>query len=321
MIEMPGSNTAPCCAASRDPSDGGRSQPLAINGGSGEDPRKDMVRLEGEFMMGNNDRFQFPGDGEGPVRKVKLKSFYIDAASVTNAQFAAFVDETGYVTEAEPYGWSFVFKQFVSGRVAERVKQAVAEAPWWWRVDGADWRHPDGPDSGIEDRMDHPVVQVSWNDAVAYSQWAGVRLPTEAEWEFAARGGLEQKRYPWGDVLTPGGDFKCNIWQGKFPDDNSVADGYAGTAPARSFEPNEYGQYNMSGNVWEWCSDWFSPDFHVRGPRVDPVGPREGVGRVIKGGSYLCHASYCNRYRPAARSSTTPDSATGHTGFRCAMDG
>ena len=318
---MTPTQSSPCCAASRGSLEAAPAlESPVITARSSEDPRRDMVRLEGGFMMGNADRFQFPGDGEGPVRRVELKPFYIDVASVANAQFAGFVEATGYETEAERYGWSFVFRQFVSRRETRRVTQAVAEAPWWWRIDGSDWRHPDGRDSDLGGRMDHPVVHVSWNDAVAYAQWAGKRLPTEAEWEFAARGGLDQKRYPWGDVLTPGGEFRCNIWQGRFPETNIFADGYLGTAPVRSFEPNGYGLSNMAGNVWEGCSDWFSPDYHVRGPREDPTGPPTGSSRVIKGGSYLCHASYCNRYRPAARSSTTPDSSTGHTGFRCAMD-
>ena len=285
-----------------------------------EDPRKDMVLLSGEFLMGTDDRMRVPSDGEGPVRSVKVRPFYIDPIAVTNARFLRFVNETGYITEAERFGWSFVFRQFVSKRIYRKVEQAVAEAPWWWRVDGSYWRRPEGPDSDIDDRMDHPVVHVSWNDARAYCQWSGKRLPTEAEWEFAARGGLEQARYPWGNGLTPGGEHRCNIWQGAFPDLNTLADGYAGTAPASSFAPNGYGLYSTSGNVWEWCSDWFSPDFHAHGPREDPTGPSIGVARVTKGGSYLCHASYCNRYRVSARNATPADSSTGHMGFRCAAD-
>lgn len=311
-----------CCSVSRDAiGGGGHIEPVEVLGRKGIDGHTGMVRLEGTFLMGNSDRFQFPGDGEGPVRKVELEPFYIDEISVTNEQFDAFVKDTGYTTEAERFGWSFVFHLFVSEDVAKSVDQAVAAAPWWWRVDGADWKHPEGADSGIEGRVDHPVVHVSWTDAVAYSTWADKRLPTEMEWEFAARGGLEQKRFPWGDVLTPGGEHKCNVWQGKFPDENTLADGYIGTAPSQSFEPNGYGLYNTVGNVWEWCADWFRADHQVLRNQEGSVNTSDDTGRVIKGGSYLCHASYCNRYRPAARSWSTPDSATGHTGFRCARNG
>lgn len=280
----------------------------------------DMVLLEGEFLMGTRSRERNRRDGEGPVRRIALSPFSIATTAVTNRQFAAFVEATGHVTEAERFGWSFVFRQFVPEHVAATVDGAVSDAPWWWRVDGSSWREPEGPGSSVDDRPDHPVVHVSWNDASAYAAWAGGRLPTEAEWEFAARGGLEQARFPWGDELTPTGRHRCNIWQGDFPDFNTVEDGYAGTAPASSFEPNGYGLHNVSGNVWEWCSDWFSRRHHVGGPRVDPTGPAVGESKIAKGGSYLCHESYCNRYRPAARTASTPDSSTGHMGFRLAMD-
>ncbi|MBX6365640.1 MAG: formylglycine-generating enzyme family protein [Gemmatimonadetes bacterium] len=268
--------------------------------------------------MGSGDGSGFPADGEGPVREVRLRPFRIGRYAVSNARFAEFVAATGYCTDAERFGWSFVFVGFLPANFPPT--RAVAEAPWWRQVFGADWRHPEGPHSSIAERMDHAVVHTSWNDAQAYCRWAGVRLPTEAEWEYAARGGLVQKRFPWGDELRPGGRHMCNIWQGTFPTVNTGEDGYVGTAPVDAFEPNGYGLHNVAGNVWEWCNDWFSPTWHRTGARVDPRGPATGSARVIRGGSFLCHASYCDRYRVAARSSNTPDSSTGHTGFRVAAD-
>jgi len=280
-----------------------------------------MVELAGgEFLMGNDDEVGFPADGEGPVRRVNLRPFYIDETAVTNAQFSRFMKATRYKTEAEQFDWSFVFHLFLTKRARRGATQAVAEVPWWLPVTGATWRHPEGPGSDVKDRMDYPAVHVSWNDALNYADWAGKRLPTEAEWEFAARGGLEQKRYAWGDDLTPEGEHRCNIWQGDFPDRDTAEDGYSGTAPARSYAPNGHGLYNVAGNVWEWTADWFSVDYHVDGRRDNPQGPPEGASRVTRGGSYLCHESYCNRYRVAARSSSTPDSSTGNLGFRCAID-
>ncbi|NBC30639.1 MAG: SUMF1/EgtB/PvdO family nonheme iron enzyme [Spirochaetes bacterium] len=273
----------------------------------------------GSFVMGTDDKEGLPADGEGPPRTVHLRPFRIDRSAVTNAQFAEFVGETGYVTETERFGWSYVFHLFVSKLAVKRGHvQPLHGLEWWLGVQGANWKHPEGKGSNIRERQDHPVVHVTWNDAVAYARWAGKRLPTEAEWEYAARGGLEQKRYPWGDDLTPGGRHKCNIWQGEFPTRNSMDDGYAGTCQVTAFEPNGFGLYNTSGNVWEWCADYWSPDFHADAPQENPTGPPTGPGRVTRGGSYLCHHSYCNRYRVAARTWNTPDSSTGNTGFRCA---
>lgn len=269
--------------------------------------------------MGTDSQEGFPADGEGPSRKVRVDSFSISAYAVTNAQFQAFVNETGYVTEAERFGWSFVFHLFVSEAVKKQVSSIPANAPWWYAVNGAYWARPEGVDSNIGDRMDHPVVHVSWNDAEAYCRWSGQRLPTEAEWEFAARGGLERKTYPWGDLLKPDGQHRCNIWQGKFPVKNNLSDGYAGTAPVDAYEPNGYGLYNMAGNVWEWCADWFSPSYHTVTSSVNPRFDRPTDSRSMRGGSYLCHRSYCNRYRIAARSKNTPDSSTGNLGFRVAQ--
>jgi sulfatase modifying factor 1 len=281
-----------------------------------------MVRIPaGPFLMGGEDPDAFPDDGEGPVRPVHVSEFHIDPKAVTNARFAAFVKTTGYQTEAERYGWSFVFHLFVRGAAAGRVLGGtVPQAPWWLPVEGADWRHPEGPGSDVTRRQNHPVVHVSWTDAAAYAAWAGKRLPTEAEWEKAARGGLEQARFPWGDDFTPRGRHRCNTWQGTFPQHNTGEDGFLGTAPVTAYRPNGYGLHNASGNVWEWCADWFSPDWHAPDrpqTRRDPAGPTGGPGRVMRGGSYLCHDSYCNRYRVAARTMSTPDSSTGHVGFRC----
>ena len=276
-----------------------------------------MVYLEGgSFLMGTPQP-TFPADGEGPVREVTLSPFWIDACAVTNAQFAAFVEATGYVSEAERFGWSFVFYQFLPEGAPPT--QGVADAPWWRQVFGACWNRPEGPRSSVDGRLDHPVIHVSWNDAAAYADWAGKRLPTEAEWEYAARGGLEQRAFPWGDRLVPGKKHRCNIWQGTFPSKNTAKDGFVGTAPVDTFAPNGYGLYNMTGNTWEWCGDWWGTS-HGAGPHLDPRGPEAGRAKVIKGGSYLCHASYCNRYRVAARTSNTPDSTTGHMGFRVVRD-
>ena len=272
----------------------------------------------GEFVMGSVDRFAYPDDGEGPVRRVRLGPFQIGAYAVSNADFARFVEATGYVTEAEDFGWSFVFAGLLPDDFPPT--RGVAAAPWWRQVEEADWRRPEGPGSDIDARENHPVVHVSWNDAEAYCAWAGARLPSEAEWEYAARGGLEGKAFPWGDELEPGGLHAMNVWQGAFPRENTGEDGYLGTCPVDAFPANGYGLYNMTGNVWEWCSDWFSRDFHTRDKRTNPQGPHRGERRSTRGGSYLCHASYCRRYRVAARNSLTPDSTTGNTGFRCVRD-
>ncbi|RXZ78386.1 formylglycine-generating enzyme family protein [Paenibacillaceae bacterium] len=283
-----------------------------------------MVLLQGgTFLMGTEDREGFASDGEGPVREITLSPYYIDRYAVTNDEFARFVAATGYITESEKFGWSYVFHLLVSAETAIAVTQRVHRAPWWWVVEGANWRQPEGPDSHIDDRMNHPVIQVSYNDALAYCEWASKRLPTEAEWEFAARGGLVQKRFPWGDELEQEGKHHCNVWQGAFPHVNTTEDGYIGTAPVDAYEPNGYGLYNMVGNVWEFCADWFSPTYHLNNDsasRVNPTGPDQGQNRSMRGGSYLCHESYCNRYRVAARSANTPDSAAGNMGFRCVKD-
>ena len=280
--------------------------------------RAEMVAVDGgSFLMGTDDPDGFPADGEGPVRKVRLRSYSIGTVAITNQLFGRFVAATGHRTTAEAEGWSFVFGGLLPADF--EPTRGVAQAPWWRQVFGADWAHPEGPQSTINGRLHHPVVHVSWFDATAFCAWVGVRLPTEAEWEMAARGGLEQARFPWGDELEPGGEHRCNVWQGTFPSDNTQADGYLGTAPVDAFAPNGFGLYNVAGNVWEWCADWFDPTVATTGPDVDPTGPPTGEQRTIRGGSYLCHASYCTRYRVAARSANSPDSSTGNMGFRVAL--
>jgi formylglycine-generating enzyme required for sulfatase activity len=269
-------------------------------GGAGRSSR--LRRLEGGwFRMGSEDCLAYPEDGESPVRSVDVAAFAIDATCVTNARFSRFVDATGHVTDSERYGASFVF----GGLLPEDFPptRAVAAAPWWREVIGADWRHPEGPASDLAGREEHPVVHVSWNDATAFCAWAGLRLPSEPEWEYAARGGLDQQPFPWGDELVPDGEHRMNVWNGSFPDHNTREDGYLGTCPVDAFPPNGYGLFNMTGNVWEWTADRFEP-----GARTI----------ALRGGSYLCHASYCRRYRVSARMGNTRESAAGNIGFRCA---
>ena len=316
-----------CCAPAADHPDDGRPSVGAV-APCGRDPRdvaRGMVQVAGgAFLMGGDDPDAFPLDGEGPVRRVTVSPFLLDATAVTNRQFGAFVKATGYVTEAERYGWSYVFHLAVGPEQAAHVLDAtVPNAPWWLAVSGATWSAPGGPGTDVRTRPQHPVVHVSWNDAAAYAAWAGKRLPTEAEWEFAARGGLEQAKYPWGDDLVPRGRWRCNIWQGEFPRRDTGDDGHIGTAPVKSYAPNGLGFFETSGNVWEWCADRWSVTWHVPDEpetRIDPTGPTDGESRVTRGGSHLCHESYCNRYRVAARTSNTPDTSTGNTGFRCAAD-
>lgn len=279
----------------------------------------DLVLIPGgEMLMGNGRGDGYPADGEWPVHEVRLRPFRLATVAVTNARFAEFVDATGHVTDAERTGWSFVFAGLLPDEFPPT--RGVVGAEWWRQVYGASWRRPEGPHSGLEGRDDHPVVHASWLDAHAYCAWSGTRLPTEAEWEHAARGGLVGQPFPWGDQLEPGGAHRMNVWQGEFPISDDAADGYSGTAPAASYEPNGYGLSNMCGNVWEWCADWFDPTWYRRSPREAPTGPATGQLRVMRGGSFLCHHSYCRRYRVAARSSNDPTSSTANLGFRVAAD-
>lgn len=294
----------------------------------------------GAFAMGS-ERF-YPE--ESPVRRIRVNDFWIDETPVTNRQFAAFVDATGYRTVAEivpdprDYPGLTAETARAGSLVFERTSGPVAlddYSQWWAFVPEADWRHPVGPDSTIEALLDHPVVHIACADAEAYAAWAGKALPTEAEWEFAARGGLEAADYAWGDELTPGGAILANYWQGLFPFANQRADGGYRTTPVRSYPANGHGLYDMIGNVWEWTRDWYSvpkitrpgkdksPCCAIPDPRggnqknsVDPSGPPIGR-KVLKGGSHLCAANYCQRYRPAARHAQAIESATSHIGFRC----
>lgn len=279
-----------------------------------------MVRLPGGRGRMGTDRPLLPIDGESPFREQRIGPFAIDPFTVTNAWFAEFIAETGYVTEAETFGWSFVFFLLLPEDFGPT--QGVVGATWWRNVPGAWWRHPEGPHSSIEGRENHPVTQVSLNDARAFCRWAGARLPSEAEWEHAARGGATTDiRYPWGDRDPDDHDFMpCNIWQGSFPERNTQADGWLGTCPVDAFAPNGYGLYNMCGNVWEWLDQ----PMRIRSNKkllrqADEDAVKKGFF-LTKGGSYLCHSTYCHRYRIAARTGNSPDSATSHIGFRIVYD-
>jgi formylglycine-generating enzyme len=262
--------------------------------------RDGMVLVKGgRFLMGSDDGMP----SEAPVHEVNVKSFWMDTHEVTVAEFAKFVAATGYQTDAERFGWSGAFN----------LKEAQ-----WKKTEGASWRHPDGPGSNAA--ADEPVCQVSWNDAAAYAKWAGKRLPTEAEWEYAARGGLAQKTYSWGDNLRPNGKPVANWWQGNFPDRNTSEDGFIARAPVGSFPPNGYGLHDMIGNVWEWCTDWYADDAYADPNRADSKGAGHGDERVIRGGSWMCAENFCSNYRVAARSHATPDSGMNNLGFRCVRD-
>jgi sulfatase modifying factor 1 len=254
----------------------------------------------GEFAMGSADGPAY----ERPVHRVKVNSFWMDKTEVTVAQFRGFIDATKYVTDAEKFGWSGVFDP---------------SAKEWAKTDGANWRRPMGPRFG-EAKDNEPVMQVSWNDAAAFAAWAGKRLPSEAEWEYAARGGLAGKTYVWGDELTPGGKYMANFWQGSFPEHDEGRDGFAAVAPVGKFPPNGYGLYDMTGNVWEWCADWYSENYYGESAKENPRGPSTGEERSMRGGSWMCAANFCSNYRVAGRSHATVDSGLNNLGFRCAKD-
>ncbi|MGW5111181.1 formylglycine-generating enzyme family protein [Nocardia sp. NPDC004123] len=309
----PAPDSRSCCAPARSGTNRTPRIPAHAVGG----PSPVLIPVPGgEFRMGSEAPDSHPADGEGPVRPVRVSEFAIAAHTVTNDQFAQFITATGYPTDAERYGWSYVFAGFLPAALRRNARRPDG-TPWWCAVPEATWSAPEGPGSDLDGRGDHPVVHVSWHDAQAYCAWAGVRLPTEAEWEFAARGGLERARYPWGDEPESETCYRANIFRGSFPARNTAADGYRGTAPVDAFVPNAFGLYNTVGNVWEWCADHWHTD-HSRDLVTDPRGPATGDGRVLRGGSYLCHDSYCNRYRVAARIHNSPESSSGNTGFRVA---
>ena len=297
---------SPCCSPQREPRSPTTNRPSPTDGSFASVPGSDAVEIpEGSFRMGTDDE-RFPADREGPVRSVDVPAFAIGRAPVTNAEFATFVETTGLVTLAESDGWTFVFGGLLPDDFPPT--RGVAGAEWWRAVEGADWRHPQGPDTSLEGLMQHPVVHVAFEDALAYADWAGKRLPTADEWEVAARGGLVDQDYAWGSEKTPDGRWLANVWQGPFPWDNKETDGWFWTSPVGSFPANGYGLVDVCGNVWEWTST----------PYAVPEGEQER--RVIKGGSFLCADNYCHRFRPSALMGQTLDTATCHMGFRCAAD-
>ncbi len=320
---------------------------LALVGCAPDSPRGMVLVPGGEFTMGS-DAADALAD-EHPAHRVRVAAFYMDATEVTNAQFAAFVQATGYVTTAERVPDLAELMRQVPPGTPDPPKETLVPGAlvfvpppdatldqhphtWWQFIAGANWRHPGGPSTSIDQKPDHPVVQVSFDDARAYAKWANKRLPTEAEWERAARGGLERKPYVWGDAREPDARRPpANLWDGAFPRENALRDGYATTAPVRSYPANVYGLFDMAGNVWEWCADWYRPDCYParasKGVIVDPRGPTDSFDpneptvpkRVTRGGSFLCSDVYCCGFRPSARMKTSADTGLVHTGFRCVV--
>lgn len=278
-----------------------------------------LVRLRGGFFDMGTRKSRYPEDLDSPRRRVRVSPFGISPFAVSNRDYAEFVAATGYRTVAEQEGWSYVFHLFLDDLSAHR--DYPDKTPWWRGVAGASWHAPEGPGSHWEARADRPVVHIAWYDAVAYCVWSGLRLPWECEWEFAARGGLAKKKFPWGNTMMPDGAHRMNTWQGAFPSENTGDDGWTNTAPVDSFQPNGFGLYNMTGNVWEWVQDLYGERPPPGKLAVhDPRGPRDGYARMQRGGSYLCHVSYCDRYHVHSRTRNDPDSSTGNCGFRVASD-
>jgi formylglycine-generating enzyme len=305
---------------------------------SREPPSKDMLWIpRGAFQMGSDRHYA----EEAPAHQVRVDGFWMDRTTVTNRDFSRFIEATGYVTVAEKpanaadYPGAIPDMLVPSSVVFKKAPPGTGlndHYRWWTYVAGADWRHPQGPETSIEGLDDHPVVHVAFEDAAAYAKWAGKELPTEAEWEFAARGGLDGAEYAWGEEFTPGGQHMANTWQGGFPSDNLLEDGHEWTAPVGTFPPNGYGLSDMAGNVWEWTTDWYQEHANIKSPCCTLENPRGGLmkasfdprqpaikipRKVMKGGSYLCAPNYCHRYRPAARMSQPIDTSTCHLGFRC----
>ena len=302
-----------CCSPTRERDRPRQAVPASSIAATSAPPASDTVEIPGGTALAGTDSPVLDGDGEGPLRRAKLSPFRIDKTAVTNARFERFVNDTGYVTEAEHLGTSFAFHAHIPPDTGPT--RSVVGAAWWRVVEGASWRLISGPGSEDAWQPDHPVVHVSWNDARAFAKWASGRLPTEAEWEHAARGGLGDVRFPWGDREPNDTEFfPCNIWQGNFPLTNTAKDGFAATAPAASFGTNGYGLFNMAGNVWEWTSQ----PFGIRSGHTSYGTDRSF--KALKGGSFLCHSSYCFRYRIAARAGNSPDSTTSHQGFRLVYD-
>ena len=311
-----------CCAPQRPESSLGAVQQEFVN--TKRVSRVNFVSIPaGEFIMGTDDSY-YPTDGEGPSRSTWIDEFKISQFAVTNSEFAKFVEVTGYVTEAENYSWSYVFNGFIDEATASKQLVGIASSsPWWLAIEGAYWFRPFGNSQTIETLLEHPVVHVTHTDALEFCRWAGYKLPTEAQWEKASRGGLTRKLFPWGDELLTGNQHNTNIWQGEFPQLNSRQDGFFGTAPVNSFRPNNFGLHNTVGNVWEWTNDFWSARWHIPNTdetRKNPLGPQTDAGnRVLKGGSFMCHDSYCFRYRNSARTFNSPNTSTSHIGFRCVL--
>jgi formylglycine-generating enzyme len=306
-----------------------------LNALTGDSSQPKMLWIiGGSFLMGSDDPAFMDAQ---PLHEVNVKGFWMDEHEVTNADFARFVKATGYITVAErpldPKDYPTVPKENLvigSPVFAPPENEVSLDDPgqWWRYVTGANWYHPIGPSSSVKGKPNDPVVQVCYEDAIAYAKWAGKRLPTEAEWEYAARAGKENKNYYWGEELKPAGKWTANIFQGNFPNKNSLEDGFDFLAPVKSFPPNAYALYDMEGNVWEWCNDFYRPDYYQKSPKENPQGPSDSydpdepntVKRVIRGGSFLCSDQYCIRYKAGSRGKGEIKSASNNLGFRCVKD-